>query len=136
MSPLAVRSLPSKKKTDWWPLLRLQLLANQLPLPTAELVFHPPRRWRFDFAWREQMIALEIEGGIYVRGRHTRGAGYENDLEKYAHAIVDGWIVLRVSPSQLRDGRAVRWLAATMRGLRATAAQGPRSDADIGGWSN
>ena len=68
------------------------------------------------------MIALEIEGGIYVRGRHTRGAGYEKDLEKYAHAMVDGWIVLRVSPAQLRDGRAVQWLDALMRALRTRPA--------------
>ena len=89
----------------------MQLLAYRLPLPTAEFRFHPVRKWRFDFAWIEQRVALEIEGGIYVRGRHSRGAGYEKDLEKYAHAMVDGWMVLRVSPGQLRDWQAAKWLA-------------------------
>lgn len=25
--------------------------------------FHPTRRWRFDFAWPDEKVALEVEGG-------------------------------------------------------------------------
>ena len=76
--------------------------AEGWPVPEAEYRFHPFRKWRFDFAWPEQKVAVEIEGGIWTRGRHTRGAGYLGDLEKYNEAQLLGWIVLRCTPSQLR----------------------------------
>lgn len=60
------------------------------------------------------MIALEIEGGLYVAGRHVRGAAYEADLVKYAEALALGYRVLRVSPRQLKDGRALAWLTALL----------------------
>lgn len=61
-----------------------------------EYRFHPERKWRFDFAWPLHKVALEIEGGIWSGGRHTRGAGYAADCEKYNEAALAGWLVLRV----------------------------------------
>lgn len=75
---------------------------NQLPMPTAEWKFHPERLWRFDFAWPQEKIALEVEGLTASGGRHQRLAGYEADCEKYNQAALLGWIVLRCSASQLR----------------------------------
>ena len=68
-----------------------------------EVRFHPTRRWRFDFVILplERRIALEVEGGLYVSGRHTRGKGFEGDLEKYNQAVLAGWRVLRYSPKQI-----------------------------------
>lgn len=82
------------------------LKRERLLLPVAEYVFAPPRRWRFDFAWPPidglvPAVALEVEGGVWTRGRHTRGAGYVKDLEKYNEAAVRGWKVIRVTPQQL-----------------------------------
>lgn len=57
--------------------------------------FHPTRRWRFDYADVENKIAIEIEGGIWVRGRHNRAKGFRNDTIKYNQATVLGWRVLR-----------------------------------------
>lgn len=57
--------------------------------------FHPVRRWRFDFADTKNMIAVELEGGIWVGGRHNRGNGFQADTEKYNKATVMGWRVLR-----------------------------------------
>jgi very-short-patch-repair endonuclease len=76
-------------------------LSGQLPAPVAEYRFTMLRRWRFDFAWPQQMVALEVEGGVWTRGRHTRGSGFVKDMEKYNHAAADGWRVLRVTPQQL-----------------------------------
>ncbi|BBU05363.1 hypothetical protein [Aeromonas veronii] len=45
------------------------------PDPATELLFHPKRKWRFDYAWPTRMIALEVHGGIHSGGRHTRGGG-------------------------------------------------------------
>lgn len=63
-----------------------------------EYRFHPKRKWRFDAAWPEKMIAVEFEGGIWTGGRHTRGKGYENDCEKYNNALLLGWRVFRLTP--------------------------------------
>jgi hypothetical protein len=77
------------------------LRAAKLPAPTPEFRFHDERRWRFDFAWPEHRIALEVEGGIWTHGRHTRSAGFLGDMQKYNAAAVLGWRVLRVTPDQL-----------------------------------
>src|SRR5579872_1223858 len=78
-----------------------------LPKPEHEYRFAPPRRWRFDFAWPEDLLAVEIEGGIWNRGRHVRPRGYEKDCEKYNAAALAGWRVFRVTTPMLRDGRAL-----------------------------
>lgn len=78
-----------------------------LPLPEREIRFAPPRRWRFDLGWTDRKLAVEVEGAIWTRGRHTRGSGYEKDMEKYNAAIIAGWRVLRVSTGMVKDGRAL-----------------------------
>ena len=82
-------------------------IASMLPEPEAEYRFAAPRRWRFDLAWPALRLALEVEGGTWVSGRHTRGAGFEKDCEKYNEAALLGWTVLRVTPGMIEDGRAV-----------------------------
>lgn len=82
-----------------------------LPEPQAEFRFHPTRRWRFDFAWPEHKLALEVEGGEWVQGRHNRPQGFQEDLEKYQAAMVAGWSVYRVSGALVRSGAAVETLA-------------------------
>lgn len=72
-----------------------------LPAPTTEHKFHETRRWRFDYAWPCRRVALEVEGGVWTRGRHTRPMGFMNDCEKYNNAGALGWIVLRVTPQNL-----------------------------------
>ncbi len=72
-----------------------------LPRPEREWKFDAKRRWRFDYAWPERMIALEVEGGVWTGGRHTRGAGFVKDIEKYNRAAVLGWRLLRVTPDKL-----------------------------------
>lgn len=74
--------------------------------PEAEVVFAPPRRWRFDYSWRDQRIAVEIEGAVWVGGRHTRGSGFIRDMEKYNTAGKLGWRIFRFTPQQLKKGEA------------------------------
>lgn len=89
-----------------------QCQAVGLPKPEAELRFHPSRRWRFDWAWPDYAVALEVEGGAFLvgGGRHSRGAGFRKDTEKYAEATILGWRVLRVLPEQITNGQALGWV--------------------------
>ena len=66
-----------------------------------ELRFFPTRRWRFDYAIPEVKIAIEVEGGVYTQGRHTRPIGFLGDMEKYNTATSLGWRLLRVTPDTL-----------------------------------
>lgn len=80
-----------------------------VPRPVAEYRFHPTRRWRFDWAFLDARLAIETEGAAFKAGggRHTRGAGFRADLEKYAEATILGWRVIRVLPEQIANGAAL-----------------------------
>ena len=66
--------------------------------------------YRFDFAWADLKIALEVEGGTWQTSRHTTGSGFEKDCEKYNEAACAGWTVLRVTGSMVQDGRALEYV--------------------------
>lgn len=66
-----------------------------------EYKFHPERRWRFDYAVPAYKIALEVEGGVWTQGRHTRPQGFLGDIEKYNAATLMGWRVFRTTPTDL-----------------------------------
>jgi len=70
---------------------------------TPEFKFCDYRRWKFDFAHIDSKTAIEIEGGVFSKGRHTRGTGFINDMEKYNKAVELGWVVLRYTPQQIEE---------------------------------
>lgn len=90
-----------------------------------ELQFHEKRKWKFDAAVPHLKIGIEIEGGIHqfrnprtnelIVGRHSRGAGYQEDLDKYNAAAARGWIVFRFSVEDVRFARSKEALAAWQR---------------------
>jgi hypothetical protein len=89
----------------------LALLAERgAPVPVREYQFHVERRWRFDWAWPEQRVALEVEGGAYAGGRHVRGSGFFEDCEKYSEAAAAGWLLVRVPPQWVDRARTVEWI--------------------------
>ena len=81
----------------------LQIRASRLPKPEVEYRFDTVRRWRFDFAWPERKIAVEVEGGTYTKGRHTRPVGFRDDCIKYNAAAQQGWTVLRGDAMMVKD---------------------------------
>jgi very-short-patch-repair endonuclease len=89
-------------------LLALHIRGAKLPAPEREHRFHPTRRWRFDFAWPEHMLAAEVEG-LNPRGksRHTTVTGYRADCEKYNAAALLGWRVLRFEQRLIESGEAI-----------------------------
>lgn len=84
------------------------LRLNKLPEPVAEYPFAQGlgRKWRFDFAYPEVKVAIEVEGGTFVEGRHTRGAGARNDMTKYNTAMLLGWVVLRFDERLIEENTA------------------------------
>lgn len=111
-----------------------QLFNHGVRTPAHEFRFHPVRRWRFDLAFPDIKLAVEIDGGGFGRvvmchqcrapvkrflkdgrcvpvregGRHSTGAGQEADHEKINEAILLGWRVLRFTPGQIKNGYALR----------------------------
>ena len=88
----------------------LQLRALKLPAHVTEYKFHQTRRWRFDFAFVDQKIAIEVDGGTYSQGRHTRGKGFNNDCHKINSAICLGWRVLRGDSEMVKNGELIAYL--------------------------
>lgn len=84
--------------TFYWTTLK----SEGTPDPMAEYKFCNTRRWRFDFAWPEHKVALEIDGNAWRvagGGRHSS----PSDMEKMSAAAALGWRVFRLSPSMLRE---------------------------------
>ena len=99
---------PKRKAQSAVPELLFQLRAHRLSYE-QEVKFHPTRKWRFDVLVKGQ-VAVEVDGGGFVQGRHSRGAGIENDCIKFAEAMMQGYQVLRVTPRQIKNGLALKWI--------------------------
>lgn len=80
-----------------------------------EYKFHPERRWRFDYAIPEHKIALEVEGGVWTHGRHTRPQGFLGDIEKYNTATLMGWRVFRTTPTDLYRTATINLLKSAIK---------------------
>jgi very-short-patch-repair endonuclease len=105
------------KALDYTPAVSLICKALGLPFPVAEYRFHPRRKWAFDFAFVAEKVALEIEGGTWTQGRHTRGKGWREDRDKYLEANLLGWLVIRCTPQEMTTG-AVAGLLSRALGAR------------------
>ena len=78
-----------------------------------EYRFDGTRKWRFDFAHPEARVAIEIEGGVWSGGRHTRGLGFISDCQKYNAAQRQGWSVFRL-PDELINPEDLFAIATTI----------------------
>lgn len=102
-----LQRLQAKAKRERHESRFLMLWKARNMVPRIELVrehkFHPSRKWRFDFAHLATKTAIEIEGGTWNGGRHTRGSGYSKDCEKYNEAAKLGWCVLRYTADKINS---------------------------------
>lgn len=83
-----------------------QLKALKLLDYKREFIFHPTRKWRFDFCFVANKLAIELHGAIYTQGRHARGAGIEGDMVKINAAQELGYDVLCFSAGMVKSGEA------------------------------
>ena len=81
-----------------------------------EYKFHGERNWRADFLITGTKILVEVEGGIWSGGRHTRGKGFIADMEKYNAAAVMGFKVLRFDTQQVKSGLAIKQIENLVNG--------------------
>lgn len=108
----AMRYLISESMID----IFVEFCRKQLGVaPVREYIFHPVRKWRFDYAFPDAKIALEVEGGVYTGGRHIRPKGFLGDVDKYNAASVMGWRVLRVVPDRLRTFTTIEMIKEAMK---------------------
>lgn len=94
--------------------LHFQMMAARLDY-VREHRFHPARKWRFDFAFLRELVAVEVQGGIHIQGGHTRGAGYRSNREKINEAQLLGWLVLEVTDTHIANGKAWEWIMTALR---------------------
>ncbi|WP_085841152.1 DUF559 domain-containing protein, partial [Acinetobacter baumannii] len=73
-------------------------------------------KWRADFLITGKKILIEVEGGIWSGGRHTRGKGYLGDMEKYNSAAMMGFTVLRFSTEQVKSGLVLKQIELLIKG--------------------
>lgn len=87
---------------------------NGLPRPDTEFRFTTKRKWRMDYAWPKYMVGLEVDGGTWSGGRHTRGSGWEKDTEKLNNAASMGWRMLRCTPQTLCSPEMIETIRLTL----------------------
>ena len=89
--------------------LLVDIIKAGLPSPVREFRFAKvvKREWRLDFAWPDLFLGVEVEGGTWISGRHTRGSGFEGDCRKYNTAAKLGYLVLRFSSGMIASGEAI-----------------------------
>jgi len=104
------------KQSDLETTLSFHLRATVGPVFEREYRFHPTRKWRFDFAFLGPKLAVEVDGGIWVGGRHNTGTGVENDCEKYTEAAILGWRIIRVTGKQIKTGYALNAVLRALKG--------------------
>ena len=75
--------------SDLEEILAFQIRALKLPEPVREQRVVVGRRYRVDFCWPDAKLALEVEGGTWIGGSHSRGSGIETDCEKSALLAIE-----------------------------------------------
>jgi hypothetical protein len=77
------------------------------------------KRYRLDFAHLSSKTGVEIQGGVYNRGRHVTGSGYERDCRKYNLAYTSRWTIFLLTSSMAKDSEWLATIAAHVRSVSA-----------------
>lgn len=102
-SPQTIRAPRRPKSVEWFAAV---CVGAGLPRPVREHKFHPARKWRFDYAWPDRLVAIEVQGGLWskqfgARAAHSMPLNILRDMEKGNAAVFLGWRVLHYTPEQL-----------------------------------
>mgnify|MGYP006445078117 FL=1 len=69
----------------------------------AEQKLIPHRRFRFDFVHYPSKTAIEVNGGNWGGGRHTRAGALNQEYEKILLAALEGYTVIFLSQDQIDE---------------------------------
>jgi len=104
--------------------LELELLSHiravGLPEPVREYRAIPGRKFRFDFAYPDKKLLIEVNGDIWAGRRgeqsgHSSGTGLSRDYEKNNLAILNGWKVMYFTGNTIRTGEAVAQIETALK---------------------
>jgi len=73
------------------------------------------RRFRVDFCWPDHSLAVEVQGGIWTRGRHSRPMGIVKDYEKFNLLTLGGWRILLLTSLDVQSGRGLEMIQDALR---------------------
>lgn len=120
------RGATKSRRMPWWPTgvdsesemkLYTRLQHAGLPLGVGQHRFVEGRMYRFDRAWADQRVAVEVQGGIWTGGRHARGSGIAAECVKLSIAASLGWRVLLVTTDMIEDGTAIQLIHTALHGV-------------------
>ena len=77
------------------------------------------KRYRLDFAHLPSKTGVEIQGGVYNRGRHVTGSGYERDCRKYNLAYTSRWTIFLLTSTMAKDSEWLATIAAHVHSVSA-----------------
>ena len=100
-------------------LLAMQIKMAGLITPEREFKAVAGRRFRWDFAWPDQKLLVEVQGGIWAKGGHSTGVGITRDAEKANLATLNGYRQITVTGNQIRTGQALRWIQEALKEVAA-----------------
>jgi hypothetical protein len=73
----------------------------------------PGRRYRWDFVCLD--VAIECQGGTWIKGAHSTGTGIQRDCDKLFEVVALGYKPLNITASDIKSGVAVQRLLTLLR---------------------
>lgn len=130
-SGLVVEFKPPSKRTRLEDMLERRIRDDGLPLPVKQFLWaRPERMYRSDFAYVQERILIEVQGGIWAQdpGRHNRGSGYETDCQRDNLAALLGWKLLRFTERMIKYGEACETIQRALKPRIEAAEQLPLTE--------
>ena len=114
-------------------LLAWQIKAAKLAVPERQYRYAPPRKLRSDFAFPDNRLLVEVQGGVFNRKAHGSITGILADIDRLNTATLTGWRLLRVTPAQVQSGEALALIEAALspHSFEAMVAKGRKAWADV-----
>lgn len=97
----------------------IQFIKQELSIELwPEFYFCTERQFRIDYAIPQYKIAIEQEGGIYMKGNsgHSSGTGIARDMEKNNLLVSKGWKLLRRQPNEMLTVETVSLISKLIAG--------------------
>ena len=116
-SEVIAKAQKKAKRNRWQDAYYIQVKQAGLPLPVSEYSAIPARKFRWDFAWPECLILVEIQGGIWSSSKtgHTSGVGVNRDCQKGNLANLGSFCCLSFTSDMIRSGIALEQTREALR---------------------